>query len=512
MAWVPIPDLGQGLNLDGQPEELALGVSSSGKNIRYRAGFAERMKGMETVYTTPLVAPYHNIQYTVGTSRYMVYAGLQKTYVDDGTTQTDITNANNTGAIDDRYTGGIFNGVYIQNNGVDAPQYWGGNTGLNLVNLTAWPAGYKAGFLRPFKGYLVGGDITRGGVRERGTVLWSHLADPGTIPTSWDITDATKDAGDVSLSETNGTLIDSLPLGDMNVIYKDDALHYQQSIQSTRIFRFGRLPGDAGLLARGCVVAFPGGHVFLTPGLDVVSHSGQGLQSIFEGRMRRWFAADINSAQAQRAFLVSHPPTNEILICYPSGAAVACDKALVWNWKDNTFAIRDLSNVTYGSYGQCTIPNSSDTWSAASGTWDTDTASWGDGGGISGAPRLIFTRSTPALSMYDSTQQDHGASFTATLELTGLHFGSPDTVKLCRGARPKIDAAMGTVVYLQLGATNTPDGDPTWQAAQAFTVGVSREIFGFASGIFQALRIYSTGDAWWRVRSCELDLVKQGRY
>lgn len=511
MAWLPIPDLGLGLNLDATPEELSLGTSSAGSNMRYRAGYAQRFGGMETVYTTPPVVPYHIAHYSVGSARYVVHAGLQRTFVDDGTTQTEITNANNTGTIDDRYTGGIFNGVYIQNNGVDVPQYWGGNIASNLANLTAWPAGHTCGFMRPFKNYLVAGDITRGGVRERGTVLWSHLADPGTIPTSWDIADDTKDAGDVSLSETNGTLIDCLPLGDMNVIYKDDAIHYQQSIQSSQIFRFGRLPGDTGLLARGCVVNTPMGHVLLTPGLDLVIHSGQGLRSLITGRMRTWLASNINESQAIRSFLAVSPSTTEVLVCFPADSAVVCTKALVWNWKDDSFAVRELSGVTYGSTGQVTLASTS-TWSGATATWATATDAWGDLGDVDGTARLIFTRSTPALSMFDSTEQDHGSSFTASFELTGLHFDAPESVKLCRGVRPKIDAPAGTVVKVQIGAAMVPDGSPTWQTAVDFTVGTDIEVHSFASGRFLALKFYTTADAPWRIRSAQMDVVSQGAY
>lgn len=511
MAWIPIADLGQGLNLDGAPEELTLGISTGGSNMRYRAGFAERFRGMSAVYTTPTVAPYGMCHYTVGTTRFVVYPGLVKTFADDGTTQTEITGTSNTGDADNKWCSFVFNGVYIQNNGKDVPQYWGGATASDLANLTAWPAGHTCGFLRPFKNYLVAGDVTRGGVRERGTVLWSHLADPGTIPTSWAIADATKDAGDQSLSETNGTLIDSLPLGDMNVIYKDDALHFQQSIQSSQIFRFGRLPGDTGLLARNCVAAFPGGHVLLTPGFDVVTHSGQGLQSILDGKMRTWLKNNVNATYASRSFLASNPQTNEILICFPSDAFTVCTKALVWNWKDNTFAIRDLSNVTAGSTGQVTLAETN-TWAASTETWATASTTWGASDYAPNSPRLILARSTPGLAMFDSTGQDYGADFTATLERIGMHFDAPETVKLCRAVRPKIDAPAGTVVYIQIGAAMLPDSAPAWQSATTFTVGTDIEAHAFASGMFLALRMYTTANQPWRVRSCQLDVIEQGGY
>ncbi len=512
MPWVNLPDLAQGLNLDATPEELPPGTATGGKNVRYRNGYAERSGGISTVYTTPLVAPYHIVHYTVGTSRFVVYAGIQKTYADDGTTQTDITNANNTGAIDDRYTGGIFNGVYIQNNGVDVPQFWGGNVALNLANLTAWPAGYKAGWLRPFKNYLIAGDITRGGVRERGTVLWSHLADPGTIPTSWDIADPTKDAGDQTLAETNGTLIDAMALGDTFVIYKDDAIHFAQTIQSNQIFRFGRFPGNTGLLARGCVVNTPQGHVFLTPGFDVVLFTGQGEpQSIINGVLKTWLASNINLDYATRAFLATNPATNEVLVCFPSGASQVCDMALVWSWVDNKWWKRDLSNVTYGSTGQVTL-TSSDPWSADSGSWDSDTTIWNSSDFAPNSPRLILTRTTPALAMFDASSTDYGSAFTATAEWTGMHFDSPETVKLGRGVRPKIKAADGTVVYVQVGSAMVANGSITWSDAVTFTVGTDIEVNTFACGRFLALRYYTTGSATWRTRGGQMDIAPQGRY
>ena len=114
--------------------------------------------------------------------------------------------------------------------------------------------------------------------------------------------------------------------------------------------------------------------------------------------------------------------------------------------------------------------------------------------------------------MYDSTELDNGSSFTATLERTGMHFDNPDVVKLFRGVRPKIDAANGTVVKVQIGAAMVPDSSPTWQTAQDFTVGTDVEVHSFTSGRYLSLRFYTTADTPWRVRSCSMDIVPQGAY
>jgi hypothetical protein len=114
--------------------------------------------------------------------------------------------------------------------------------------------------------------------------------------------------------------------------------------------------------------------------------------------------------------------------------------------------------------------------------------------------------------MFDASGKDYGADFTATLELTGMHLDSPEQVKLCRGVRPKIDAPVGTVVKIQIGAAMLPDQQPTWQLPVSFTVGTDIEAHAFATGRFLALRMFTTANQPWRVRSCGMDVVAQGGY
>jgi hypothetical protein len=114
--------------------------------------------------------------------------------------------------------------------------------------------------------------------------------------------------------------------------------------------------------------------------------------------------------------------------------------------------------------------------------------------------------------MFDATGKDHGTDIAANLTLSGLHFNAPSQVKLVRGIRPKIDAATGTVVKVQIGAAMTPSSTPTWQTAVDFTVGTDIECHSFASGRFLALKLYTTSGLPWRIRSCELDIVTQGAY
>jgi hypothetical protein len=122
---------------------------------------------------------------------------------------------------------------------------------VKFANLTGWDATWRCKSLRPFKQYIVALDVTKAGTRYANMVKWSAAAVPGALPTSWDATDATKDAGEQDIAETTDVLIDQLQLGDINVLYKERSMYAMQYIGQPFVWRFYRLPGEVGMLARG---------------------------------------------------------------------------------------------------------------------------------------------------------------------------------------------------------------------------------------------------------------------
>jgi hypothetical protein len=67
-------------------------------------------------------------------------------------------------------------------------------------------------------------------------------------------------------------------------------------------------------------------------------------------------------------------------------------------------------------------------------------------------------------------------------------------------------------VKIQVGSSMVPDGPVTWKDPVDYTVGTSIEANSMCSGRFLAWRMYTTGNAWWRVRSAQMDIVSQGTY
>ncbi len=512
MSIVKITDCGKGWNADQMPEELGDGVWNRVENMRFRNGFAERFRGMTNVFTTPTITPYYITPYQTVSAKYWVYAGTQKVFADDGTTQTEITPGTAfTGAVDDRWSGGTLSGVLVMNNGVDQPHYWNGNPASDLVVLTGWNTNWRCASLRPFKDYLVALDITKSGTRYPHMVKWSHSSVPGAIPSSWDETDVTKDAGEQDLAQTPDLLVDALPMGDVLIIYKERSMYSMSFIGQPYIWRFTKLPGDSGMLSRGCGVATPVGHVVLTAG-DVIIHQAQGVQSIADAQVRKYIFNNIDNANYKKAFVTSNPQKNEVLVCFPSNGSTVCDKAAVWNWSDKTWGLRDLNGVTYGAFGQANITNISTTWDTDSGAWDSDASEWNENEYAPNEARLILCRNTPAITAFDTGTNDFGSNFRGILQRENMSFGDSYSNKLLRTIYPKIDAADGTVIQIEAGSSMNPSESPSWEPAVSFTVGTDQKADILCRGRYLSLRLTSTGASPWRVRSIDLDIVTAGAY
>jgi hypothetical protein len=184
MPQVQIAELGSiGLAPDAIPQDLPPNAWTGGRNVVFRDGTVQRVRGHVQFSNTPAVTPYYVTPYQTATARFWVHAGIAAVYADDGATLTDITGTAPTGTAADRWSGGTLNGVLVMNNGVDVPTFWGGDTGVNLATLTGWDANWRAACIRPWRNQLVALDVTKSGTRYPHMVKLSASAVPGAIPT-----------------------------------------------------------------------------------------------------------------------------------------------------------------------------------------------------------------------------------------------------------------------------------------------------------------------------------------
>jgi len=506
---LPIQECGKGVNLDLLPSELATGIWSDASNVRFRNGFAEKRKGAKAVYTTPTATPYWIGTYSTSTARFLVQAGTATVFVDDGSTRTDITGTAPTGARDDRWTGGDFNGVLFMNNAVDDPMYWNGNVATNLATISGWTAGTKADSMRAFKNWLVALAVTKAGTKYPYRVMWSNAAEPGALPTAWTAA-ATNDAGEQDIVGV-GHLVDALPLGDMLVLYGQEGRYAMRWIGGNDVFSFQRLPGKDGLLNRGCVVDTPKGHVFLTNG-DVRLHSGGESISIAEGVVRKWLTATMDAANAQRSFVCLNPQETEVWIVFPATGQNDCDTVLAWNWNDDSWGKFSVSGVTYGTAGLVASAITAQIWSGQSQTWDQTTNVWSQNEASSNEARLILVTSTPTIGLANTGSLDFGSRVSWYLQKAGIPLSEDgDRVRSMSRMRPRLDAAAGTLVTVKLATTMNPDDTPTFSNSSTYTQGTTNYVNQFTKGgRFGAVRMEGADDQPVSLRTYQLEVSGSG--
>ena len=195
----------------------------------------------------------------------------------------------------------------------DDPQLWNPvSSSQLLIDLPNWPASTECRIMRSYKNFIIALDVTKSGTRDRRLVKWSHPAAAGTFPNSWDETDTTKDTGEYHLGETEGAILDSLTLRDVNVIYKDDSIWGMQHIGGLLIFRFFKMFGEYGSLGKNCAVEFEAGKHLVFGRDDVFVHDGNQMQTVLRGKTRANIFNQMETSEAGNIYLQIDPANTEI--------------------------------------------------------------------------------------------------------------------------------------------------------------------------------------------------------
>jgi hypothetical protein len=517
-----------GIVPDINPVELPPEAWSNGQNVRFIDGKAEKFSGHSAVFDPPAIAPYWLLPVSTASAYYWIYAGLNKVYVTDGANHFNLTrqsagvDVDYAATADQNWNGGIIGGVPILNNGLDDPQMWTPvNTGTRLQSLTyasasTWASvNYTAKVIRPFGQRLIALDVTKAGTQYPTLVKWSHPADPGMVPQSWDHTDTTKTAGEYDLTE-GGALVDCLPLKDTNILYGPGATWGMQLIGGNNVFRFYKLFSDSGIVSRRCVQTFQGRHLVFTPG-DLVIHDGQRVESIVDNRTRRWLTNNVDETHYGRSFIAPNYLNDEMWVCFPAVGASLPSRALVWNYRDGTFGVRELPDTPHIGFG-VVDPSESQVWNDDAGAWDDDAEVWNKRAYNPVAQtNLICDPTRIKLYRVDDTNQFAGANMTAYLERTGLHtfavgnqaLGGMDRIKTVTEVWPRLEGTGSVRIYV---GSQMSTGDPiNWSPARTFTIGSDKKADVNVSGRFIAVRFESTGDSSWKLTGYDMRVNVGGR-
>lgn len=502
-----------GIAQDVPEHELPPGAWTDASDIRFIDAGAQQSLGYSEPFGNPSVKPYHTLPVNVGTDRYWIYAGLNKVYTAfvSGTAATHTNITRQTASVDVNYsatpnswTSTVLGGVPILNPGntVDPPQMWNLNPASRLVALTNWPANTYCKSLRAYKNFLVALNVTKGSTNYPYMVKWSHPADPGAVPISWNEADATKDAGEFDLAEGYDAIIDGLPLRDSLMIYKEASVWRLDFTGGQYVHRSSKVMGMSGAMNRNCITEIDGFHVVLTTN-DIVVHDGVQATPILNRIVRRSFFSQLDTSAQHKAFVFKNPFFNEVYICFPTLGASACDRAVVYNYVDKTVSMRSLPNINHANYGAVDSTPLM-TWDLDQDPWIADFLPWGSGDYVPSISRVFMVSEDTKMYLLDGALSYGANPPTSYVERRSLSFGEPDKIKLIKSINPRITGHTGAKVKIKVGSQDSPEETPVFQEASHVIGETVRNMF-LVSGRYITIR-FETEDAYfWRLSSYDVE-------
>lgn len=534
MALINIDSVGDvGIILDAPAHTLPPTAWSAGENVRFFEGKVEKIRGQSAVFGTPTVAPHYCMPWKTSGEDRWIYAGTDNIYYTYNSVHYNITRYTTTPGDDDYdagtrpvWTGGNLHGVPILNhdNEVDYPQQWDG-ANSRMKDLDNWPVNTYCKVMRTFQNFLVALNITKSANNYPYTVKWSHPADPGAVPTSWDETDATKLAGEQTISQSGGHLIDCVPLAGQNIIYKEDSIWAMRLAGSQFVFNFSELSSTIGALSLNCIKEFYRQHLIVGTS-DIVLFDGVTPKSILNKRVRNWFFNSLHPSFYDKTVVTVHYPTREVWVCFVESGSTSTylTKALIWNWDTNAWSVKDLPDISFLNYGRI-IDSGVETFNGVSGTFNTDLGIYNSG--TFGSPTELQTLMTKAyttneLLIADNSYTDRGTNFHTYIERTGLAIAGksmdgslvidPASVKFIRSVFLKISAPVECTIQVSIGMQENMDGSVTWDGPHDFTIGVDHRVDVAISGKYLCIRIEDENDVPWELSGYTIDLDIISKY
>ena len=483
---------------------------SEASNVRFADNAAKKIQGHDQVFGTPTVAPYFVLNWSYGVNSYWFYAGTAKIYrLSGSSTHTNFTRASggdystNLNTVGN-WTGTIYNGLPILCNGVDDPQALATTGASAFSDLPNWVANATCKTIKAFGNYLMALNLTESGVNLPNKVRWGDTAEDFNYPATWTAA-ATNDAGAVTIGDEADEIIDGLALKESFIIYKGNSTWIANYIGGNLVFSFKKLFNDTGILTRNCVQEFEGRHFVVTQG-DIIIHNGVSKKSIATNTVKNHLFNDINSAYYQLTFVTHNVQKSEMWISYPSLGSQFCNKALIYNYVNNSFTFRDLPNIYHIGPGVVDPGATSVVWSGqSSSTWTTISGTYGDRL-FNPTERSILFAGTDDTKLYrgDFGQQFDNENYISTVERKGLTLdGNNNTIKQVRKLTPRIKGT-GTI-NISVGSSMSPNGTYTFNAAQSFDPNSQNKVDCRATGKFIAVRFQHTSNSEFELNGYDLE-------
>ena len=349
-------------------------------------------------------------------------------------------------------------------------------------------------------------------------LMWSSAADPISIPQSW-TPEPGNDAGDASLSEELGGLVDAEPLRDQLVIYRQHSTALCNYVAGQYVFNFRELFNTSGIQAINCAAEVRGKHYVITDD-DVIVHDGNQFRTIVDNVIRRYLFLGIDPEKQQLCCTAARTSRDEVWFCFPNVDSTYLNRAAIWSLEDEVFGIRDLPNITHARTGIIPDQNFDRTWDGALTTWQTDPRFWNEANySITQDGLLMCNPDTQRILHVDSQNDNDGEPVEAYVERTFHTVGGEQAIwqnVLTNAIWPNITGSDGDQLTIRIGGSQSPTTPITWGAEVVYTIGEQPphipKVDSLVYGRFLCMRFSSSGGDPWYLHRIGIEYSSLGKY
>ena len=226
------------------------------------------------------------------------------------------------------------------------------------------PVNVRAAIVRSFGDFLVAGNlverdsVTAGNPivrRLTGVVRASDVAQPGAIPNNWNPFAAGVSTADEFTIADTGTVQDMVPLQGNMYLYTNSSISVMRLTGNAAVpLSVQPVTDQYGALTTDAVLEYDGKH-FVIGSDDIYLFGGHpgSIQSISDQKVRRTFFNRVNpiNENTRNLFTLRYAARDEIWVCFPTVDSTRgeSDEAYIWNYRNGTWTIRDLTSVVSGN-------------------------------------------------------------------------------------------------------------------------------------------------------------------
>lgn len=374
-------------------------------------------------------------------------------------------------------------------------------TGAGTVDVEA------ARSIGAFSGFIHIVNTTEDGSRFAQRWRWSAFRDIE----KWNNTGTYGQAGFEDVTDGQDTLQCFRRLGgDYGVLYKDKSVHLAQYVGPPTVWARRVVSTTVGLLAPGAVADIGTIHVFV--GNDnIYAFNGSTMKPIGDP-IWDFFINNLNPNCRHKVYAYPIFDENEVVICYPHGDSEECNRALVYNWLDGTWAPREMPFLAMGSYFAI---DTGDSWDESDGTWDEDTQQWNFSSTSLNQAIILAGSETGEIYRYGTGWNQDGAEHDSWVKSKAFDMNRPDIVK--RLVRLFLDMAVTGVHYANIyyAATDNKNAPVTFVQFLPIKCDATGHpwVNPDISGRYIRFMIRTTGiEHPWRCNGYGAEYLERGRY